>query len=292
MAGVGGEVMHPYQRFVGETVRLLEEGRGLPLGGLEARPRPALADDAPRALIFAPHPDDECLTGGLPLRLLREAGMRVIDVVVTQGSNAGRKAARMEELRGACGFLGFEVLATADGGLDGINPQARARDPGRWQAAVAVVEGILSRQQPRVIFCPHDGDANGTHLGTHLLVMDALGRQPREFTCAVVETEYWAAMATPNLMIESSATDVADLMAATSFHAGEVARNPYHLSLPAWMQDNVRRGSEIVGGQGSAAPAFTFATLYRLRQWRGGKLELTHPGGRALAATDDLTALF
>ena len=65
---------------------------------------------------------------------------------------------------------------------------------------------------------------------------------------------------------------VADLVSGVSFHAGEVRRNPFHLLLPAWMQDNVRRGSELVGGQGEAAPDFGFATLYRLRWWRGGSL--------------------
>lgn len=36
-------------------------------------------------------------------------------------------------------------------------------------------------------------------------------------------------------------------------HAGEVKRNPYHLRLPAWMMDNVRRGSEVIAGPGSEA---------------------------------------
>ena len=60
------------------------------------------------------------------------------------------------------------------------------------------------------------------------------------------------------------------MVAGTSFHVGEVTRNPFHLFLPAWMQENVRRGSELVGGQGEAAPDWTFATLYRIRQWKNG----------------------
>ena len=68
------------------------------------------------------------------------------------------------------------------------------------------------------------------------------------------------------------------MMAALSFHVGEVQRNPYHLLVPAWMQDNVRRGGELVGGQGGAAPDFTFATLYRLRRWDRGGLR---PSSRA-----------
>ncbi len=95
----------------------------------------------------------------------------------------------------------------------------------------------------------------------------------RRITCAVIETEFWGAMTDPNLMVESSVADLADLCAATSFHEGEVARNPYHLRLPAWMLDNVRRGGELVGGQGGNAPAVGFATLYRLSLWRNGRLE-------------------
>ena len=102
--------------------------------------------------------------------------------------------------------------------------------------------------------------------------MDALADMPSDFSCTVIETEFWGAMDDPNLMVEADAETLADLVAALSLHTGEVARNPYHLSLPAWMMDNVRRGGEVVGGQGGAVPDFTFATLYRLSRWENGKL--------------------
>ena len=92
-------------------------------------------------------------------------------------------------------------------------------------------------------------------------------------------------MASPNLTVESSPDDVAEMMTALSFHVGEVERNPYHLLLPAWLQDNVRRGGELVGGQGGAAPDFSFCTLYRLREWRDGGLHFTFQGGRTLPAS-------
>ncbi len=41
-----------------------------------------------------------------------------------------------------------------------------------------------------------------THIGTHFLVMDALKSLPAKFECHVVETEFWGAMETPNLMVE------------------------------------------------------------------------------------------
>jgi hypothetical protein len=53
------------------------------------------------------------------------------------------------------------------------------------------------------------------------------------------------------------------------------------------MMDNVRRGGEVVGGQGGAAPDFTYATLYRASRWRDGRLQSAHEGGRLLPASAD-----
>ena len=95
----------------------------------------------------------------------------------------------------------------------------------------------------------------------------------------------------PNLMVEADAQTLADLIAATSFHVKEMERNPYHLLLPAWMQDNVRRGAELVGGQGKAVPDFSFATLYRLRCWPDGGFADVLEDGRFVSMGDDLTEL-
>jgi hypothetical protein len=58
------------------------------------------------------------------------------------------------------------------------------------------------------------------------------------------------------------------------------------------MQDNVRRGGELVGGQGGAAPDFVYCTLYRQRRWSGGQLQTTYTGGRSLAADLNAGTLF
>jgi hypothetical protein len=122
-------------------------------------------------------------------------------------------------------------------------------------------------------------------------VVNALKSLGSGFSCTVAETEYWAAMDDPNLMVEGDAEAVAELVAATSLHVGEVARNPYHLLLPAWMQDNVRRGGELVGGQGGEAPDFAFATLYRLRRWQDGRWVQALDRGRLLPLGEDLEDL-
>jgi LmbE family N-acetylglucosaminyl deacetylase len=284
--------MNPYHRYVSELARLVRDGARFQLGGFPIPSHPTLAPDAPRALIFSPHPDDECIIGGLAVRLMREAGMRVVNVAVTQGSNPSRKAGRLKELEDACTYLGFDLIQTAPGGLDNINVKARIADSGGWHASVDVVAAIIADQRPSVVFFPHDTDWNSTHVGTHYLLVDALALQPADFTCHVVETEFWGAMATPNLIVESSERDLAEMITALSFHVGEVQRNPYHLLLPAWMQDNVRRGGELVGGQGRAAPDFSFCTLYRLRRWTRGGLQADYSGGRSLAASASPSALF
>src|SRR4030095_10183194 len=106
------------------------------------------------------------------------------------------------------------------------------------------------------------------------------------------ETEFWGQMTDPNLMVEISARDLTGLITATSFHVGEVQRNPYHLLLPAWMMDNVRRGTELVGGQGGTAPDFTFASLYRLRKWSQGSVTNVLRSGKFLSKLENPASLF
>lgn len=285
-------LMNPYTRFVSEYANLLKEGKTCSLGGFTPAPRPAIPADAPKAMLFSPHPDDECIVGGLPLRLLRESRMRIVNVAVTQGSRIDRQAARFQELQKACDFLGYELVQTQPNGLEKVNVKTREQDPAFWSKSVRIISEVLSRYQPRIVFFPHEQDWNSTHIGTHFLVVDALKGLGAAFQCFTVETEFWGQMPTPNLMVESTALDVADMVAGTSFHAGEVQRNPFHLFLPAWMQDNVRRGSELVGGQGEAAPDFQFATLYRLRQWRNGGFESVLEKGKQIACTQEASRLF
>src|SRR5687768_13484745 len=93
---------NPYLDYVEGFARLLREGRELPLGPSAAGVQPVAGPQAPVALLFSPHPDDEVITGGLPLRLQREAGWRIVNVAVTQGSAPERRDARWRELQDCC----------------------------------------------------------------------------------------------------------------------------------------------------------------------------------------------
>lgn len=259
-----------YLDFVNAHAKLLQR-TDLPLieslDHIKLQTLPAPAANAPVALLFSPHPDDECITGALPLRLMREAGYRVINLPVTLGSNPRRQLERMHELERACTFLGFDLREIEPGGLEHISTHARDTEPEAWAEKVEFVADIIAALKPSVVFCPNEDDGHATHVGTHHLVTEALAHEGH--ACWLVQTEFWRAMAHPNLLVESSIADCADLVAALACHVGEVKRNPYHLRLTSWMADNVRRGAEIVGGAGVAAPNFAFGTLYQLNRFDG-----------------------
>ena len=200
----------------------------------------------------------------------------MVNVAVTLGSKQLRRAERWAELSACCSHLGFELLSASGEATHGLEPNAlrmAAAEPVYWHAAVQKVATLLLQYRPRVVVCPHDNDGHAAHIGTHRLVTDALRHIGSAVQPHVVLTEYWNTQPDPGLMVELSAADVSELVAALSLHAGEVARNPYHLTLPAWCIDAVRRGAERVGAPGSEAPGFTFATLYGWQRWTGTVLE-------------------
>ncbi len=235
-------------------------------------PRPIVSTNhsGPTVVLCSPHPDDEILTGTLPLRLLQEKDAKVINIAITLGSNKTRKSARHHELKGACNAVGFQCrLSTYPHALDNITPISKALPD--WTSKVKNLVDIFNDTQPDIIFFPHARDNHPTHQGVHLLVMDALMADkhiPHKIT--LIETEFWQPIQHPNLLIGISNKDLALLLAALSEHKGEITRHPYHLSQPARLMDNVRRGREIIGPRDSQ-PNFLFGELYRVSFWQARK---------------------
>ena len=105
----------------------------------------------------------------------------------------------------------------------------------------------------------------------------------RKFFPFLIETEYWGQIPQPNLMVESTTHEVADLLAA--YHTIRVNWKEIRFTYDyLWMQDNVRRGAEVVGGQGGKAPDFNFATLYRISRWNGKEINPVWNKGKILPA--------
>ena len=79
-------------------------------------------------------------------------------------------------------------------------------------------------------------------------------------------------MPRPNLLLGLAPETIARLIIALLCHRGEIANNPYHLSLPARFMDNVRRGREIMQYNGRK-PLCTFAEIYRISRLDRGRLQ-------------------
>lgn len=238
-------------------------------------------------VILAPHPDDECIVGALPLRLRQEAGWRVSSVAVTLGSNPERRASRRAELQAACSVLGFDLIVPAGDGLVDVRPDTADRNPALWAAHVQVLAALLAEHRPALVLAPHALDDNPSHQGVHQLAVEALAASRLDTVLA--ETEFWSTQASPNTLVQTNVADTARLIAALERHAGEIARNPYHLRLPAFLADAVRRGGELLLGAGEAPPDYAFATLYRLVAYRAGQPAAELPR-RLLPADRPLTS--
>lgn len=277
----------PFVRSLRDAVR---EAGLIAAPGTVNRP-PAIRPGRADVLLFSPHPDDEALVGGLPLRLAREAGLNVVNVAVTLGSRVEERAVRRLEAERSCALLGFGLTLPRPEGFSAVNPTARQDDPAHWAGMVHCVRGILHEHQPACIFLPHAGDWHSTHVGTHWLVVDALQAMAlagQPFSGRIFETEYWSTNPAPNLMVESSPEDAALLVAAAARHESQVGRNPYHLRLPALMLDTVRRGAELINGRYAASPDMDFATLYTVSRWQDNALHAM-PERIILRAADRLT---
>jgi LmbE family N-acetylglucosaminyl deacetylase len=248
---------------------------------------------APTCLVFSPHPDDEVVAGALALRLRREHRWRVVNVAVTLGSLERRRAARWEEARRCCEFLGFDLvspLGTPGRALERITRADARRHPQAWQTAVGSVASLISHHRPTLILAPHALDGHPTHIGTHHLVVEALRSLGPTLRTHLAWSEYWNTQMRPGLMVETTDVDVARLMAALALHEGEVQRHPYHHTLPAWLMDSARRGAERVAGMGAAAHGPVFAALYGWQRWDGRRLRRLEP--RIVRADEPVEPLF
>lgn len=275
------QVAAGWLHFVRAFMAAYEQGEGLSGGerlpaarqdGRVAFTPSAHGGQGPTLLLCSPHPDDEVLTGALPLRLLLEQGARVINLAVTLGSNPARQAERWRELTAACAVVGFECQRFSS--PPGFDLKAGAESKA-WPAAVQGLAGLFESVRPDFVFLPHAQDHHPAHVATSRLASAALALYTKHGgeTVKAVETEYWRPMAAPNLLVGLSAEDLALLLAAVTCHRGEIARNPYHLTYPARMMDTVRRGAELVKAASTATtlPRFILGELYRLSVWRNGR---------------------
>jgi LmbE family N-acetylglucosaminyl deacetylase len=226
-------------------------------------------------MILSPHPDDESIVGSLGLRLAHENNAHIINVAVTLGSDTKRQEERRQELLNACELLEMECIFLNE----------------NWKTKEKELKSLIQKYQPSVIISPHVKDFHPTHIKTGELCKKVLSSL-KKHTCVVAWSEFWGQLQKPNALIEVP-TEILELqMKALEKHVGEIKRNPYHLRLPAWMMDNVRRGSEIIGGKGASATGMAFGVLYQIQLCRNGKLTTLKLPEVFLSSETDLGQMF
>jgi LmbE family N-acetylglucosaminyl deacetylase len=225
-------------------------------------------------LILSPHPDDESIIGSLPLRLMHENNAHIINVAVTLGSKKERQKARLKELKSACEFLEMD--------LDILSED--------WPTKAKELKSLIQKYQPNLILAPHLKDHHPTHIKTGKLLEKVL--KTSKINTLVAWTEFWGAMEKPNCLIEVPNEILELQMKALTMHEGEVARNPYHLRLPAWMMDNVRRGGEIISNVGGEVPQMPFGVIYHLQLFKNGKFSNAKLPTPFLSSLADLGQIF
>jgi LmbE family N-acetylglucosaminyl deacetylase len=205
-------------------------------------------------MILSPHPDDESIVGSLALRLQKENNAHIVNVAVTLGSKKDRQKARLTELEAACSFLEMELVVLDED----------------WTKKRKELKSLIQKYQPQIILAPHVKDHHPTHIKTGQLLTKVVDTKSNFL---VAWTEFWGQLEKPNTLVEVPEEILAIQMEALAKHVGEVERNPYHLRLPAWMMDNVRRGSEVVSGKGTMAPTCPYGVLYQLQTVKKGKFK-------------------
>jgi LmbE family N-acetylglucosaminyl deacetylase len=197
---------------------------------------------APKILILAPHPDDECLMSGFALRAREEWNAEVHVLSFSFGSDLSRRSARIQELKDALQVLDFKL----------IDPRTAGATE---KLTTAEYESVMASVQPDVILSPHLQDGHPAHMESASLVQNWFAQQSATEAILPVwlQTEYWQQNPGANAFVPLNPVHVIRIGEALQKHQGEVSRNPYHLRLPAWCMDQSRRAQELIGGFGATA---------------------------------------
>jgi N-acetylglucosamine malate deacetylase 1 len=219
----------------------------------------AMLDQVQRALIIAPHPDDEILGCGGTIARLTAMGREVHVAIVTSGSPPRYEQASVEmvaaETRAAhalLGVAGTHYLEFPAAGLDQV-PHADLN---------AALGNLVAKLAPDTLFLPFVGDV---HLDHQLVFQSAMvAARPRGPDCplriyayeTLSETNWYAPYVTPgfcpNLFVDISGYSERKLE-AFQLHRSQVQQFPNERSIEALRALAKLRGATVHRG---AAEAF------------------------------------
>lgn len=208
-----------------------------------------------RALVLAPHPDDETVGCGGTLALLARRGCVVTTVVLSDGaatpgcglSPAEVASRRADEVRRACAELGAPppiLCGLPDGQLQA-----------RLQEMTALVAGQLRAAQPDVVLVPWAGDGHDDHRA----VLRAL------LACAGPDTAVWGYEVWSPLPWTNRVVDVSAVMPAVARAAAQHVTAAGSMDLDALLALRRYRSLHGMAGRGHAEAFLELTALEHLR---------------------------
>jgi LmbE family N-acetylglucosaminyl deacetylase/O-antigen/teichoic acid export membrane protein len=190
---------------------------------------------AVRALVVAPHPDDETIGCGGTVALMSDSGCSVDVVVVSRGDASVAEPGalrvrtgerRLAELAAAAGQLGATTLSSLD-----------LPDGDLLSALEPLTEGlrlVLADSRPQIIFAPWPLDDHPDHRATSLAVAAALRSSGLESTTEVWTYEVWAALPA-NRLVDVTSVWPQKEAALNEHRCGRVTFDlDAHLALARW----------------------------------------------------------
>ena len=227
-----------------------------------------------RVLVVAAHPDDEVLGCGGTMARLAQEGHAVHIAIMAEGitsRHAERSAADAEQLlrlhqqaRSAAAMIGAKdvvLFKLPDNRLDTVP----------LLEVVKLVEELIQKLQPEVIYTHHPGDLNIDHAVVHRAVLTATRPQPghgvREvYAFEVLSSTEWAFQQLAPLFRANVFVDVSKTLdakiAGLACYDSETRKFPHPRSPEALRAAAARWGS-VVGCE--AAEAFELVRSFRPR---------------------------
>lgn len=149
-----------------------------------------------KALVIAPHPDDESLGCGGLLAMLAQRQCKVTVIFLTDGGASHRNspswsrsrlaAKRQEEANAALSELGLSGAARLFFNLrDADMPEPSSND---WHRAVARLSDVLRKFKPELAVIPWRRDPHCDHRASHALAMQAMRLHP---PATILEYAIW-----------------------------------------------------------------------------------------------------
>ena len=185
----------------------------------------------PVVLHVSPHPDDEALGAPATLLLLRRAGWRVVNAVVSLGQPNDHARRRAEA-----------VDATERAGFELVLPDASPVEDR--------LTSLVHEYAPAIVLSPSPHDGHPTH--------EAVGRATGAALAAMTvppvwwQWGLWTDLTAPTIYVPFDDEVLAEAQHVLAAYAGELARNDYARMLEARAVTHAVLGSERVFGYGSA----------------------------------------